>query len=181
MNPHRKIAAMPAAAFAALVAAGCASTPTVKTDHDPRVNLSDYRTFDVKTGQVLVNGMADNRDTLVRDRVESALERELRQKGLAKTAQSPDLIATYSAGARTGTDYNYNYYSAPYGYGGSVRAGAWPNEYADGTLLIDLIDPDTNKLVWRSIVEMDSADDLRSAENISLAVDKALENYPGAR
>jgi hypothetical protein len=176
MNGHRSTAARAlTSALAAIAAASCAGT-TVKTDRDPRVDLSDYRTFDVKTGQVLVNGVPDTRDTLVRDRVESALERELREKGLAKTEQNPDLIATYSAGARTVTEYD-DYYDA--NYGGTRTGGTWAYESTDGTLLIDLIDPTTNKLVWRSIVEMDSTDDLRSAKEISSAVDKGLEKYPG--
>jgi hypothetical protein len=147
MNVHiRAISGL--AAGLGLSVLGCTGTE-VRTDRDPGVNLAKYRTFDVG-GQVLVNGVPDRRNTLARDRVEAALEQELQQKGLAPSAQSPDLIAIYTAGSR------------------SVNS--------DSTLLIDLIDPRTNKLVWRSVVEMNH--DLRSAKDVYKAVGKALERYP---
>lgn len=175
MSGHIRRIVLKTATFVAIVAAGCATT-TVKTDKDPSVNLSSYRTFDVRSGQVFRNGVVDKRDTLVRDRVESALANELQQKGLAPSPQDPDLIATYSAGARSGK-MERNHYSG-LSYGGT-HTGTWVDEYTEGTLLIDLIDPETNKLVWRSIVEMDDERDLRSAKNITMAVSKALEKYPG--
>jgi hypothetical protein len=173
-----KITSALAVAFAGVTGLGCASTH-VRTDQDPRVDLlDDYHSFDVKRGQVLVNGVADRRNTLVRDRVESALERELQEKGLAPNAQNPDLIATYTAGSRdimeldNAWDGVYRGYGYGYGYG-----AAWVDEYTESTLLIDLIDRRTNKLVWRAIVDID--DDLRSAKTVNKAVDKALAKYPG--
>jgi hypothetical protein len=170
-STHCALAAVTALAAAA---AGCAST-TVRTDSDPRVNLAQYDTFALRRGQVLVNGVADNRDTLVRDRVESALGQELQQKGLEPSAQNPDLIATYTAGARSVAEFEDDWDGVVYG----GPRGAWVDEYTRGTLLIDLIDPKTNKLVWRAIVDMGEDEDLRSAENIRKAVDKAFEKYPG--
>ena len=158
-----------ATAFAGANVLGCATTH-VKTDQDPRVNLENYRSFDVKTGQVFVNGVPDRRDTLVRDRVEAALTRELTQKGLAENPQSPDLIATYTAGARDIVELD-DWYGVGYG-------GPWAEEYTESTLLIDLIDPKTNKLVWRSIVKMDDEDDLRNSKKVASAVDKALKKFP---
>ena len=146
----------------------------VRTDKDPGTNFAAYETFDVQPGEIFVNGVADKRDTLVRDRIETALEQELGQTGLQQTAQSPDLIATYTAGGRSVTEYDDDWD----GVYGNMHDD-WPDEYTEGTLLIDLIDLKTNKLVWRAIVEMDAEGQLRSAENIRKAVDKAFEKYPG--
>jgi hypothetical protein len=174
MNAHVKINAL-AGVFAGAALLGCASQ--VSTDRDTTVNLAKYRTFDVKSGQVLANGVVDQRNTLVRDRVETALTRELREKGLEPTAEAPDLIATYTAGTREVVDYDM-WSTAPYGWG--YGAGTWDDdEYTETALLIDLIDPQTHKLVWRSVVEMGEGD-LRSTKEVYEAVDKALERFPGA-
>ena len=48
---------------------------------------------------------------------------------------------------------------------------------APGTLVIDFIDANTNKLVWRAVARAENKD-FRKQENIEKAVDKALEKYP---
>jgi hypothetical protein len=174
MNAHKSINALAGVALSAAFLGGCASQ--VSTDRDTTVNLAKYRTFDVQSGQVLANGVVDRRNTLVRDRVETALTRELKEKGLEPSAESPDLIATYTAGTREIVDTDM-WSSAPYGWG--YGAGTWEDEYTETALLIDLIDPETHKLVWRSVVEMGEGD-LRSTEEVYEAVNKALERFPGA-
>jgi hypothetical protein len=163
-----------AAVIAAFVALGCGTTQ-VRTDRDPDVNLASYRTFEVQQGQVIAQGMVDPRDTLVHDRVQSALQSQLEGKGLTETAQDPDLIATYTARGREVLDVDDDW--DEYARTGFDR-GAYPQQKREGTLVLDLIDAKTNKLVWRSIVEVDN-DDLRSAKTIDKAVDKGLERYPG--
>jgi len=167
--------------LAASMALGC-STTTVRSDRDPRVNLSSYETFEVKKGQVIANDVVDERDTLVHDRVQSAIEQELQQKGLQETAQTPDLIATYTARGQEVVEVMHGG-TRPHDYTGAngwvdSRGGEWLAEDTEGTLVLDLVDAKTNKLVWRSIVEIDD-NDLRSAKTITNAVDKGLEKYPG--
>jgi hypothetical protein len=157
----------------AMTVLGCTGAE-VRTDKDPGVNLAGYQTFQVKSGDVRVEGVVDKRDTLMRDRVESALLDELLRKGLAPSTEDPDLIATYATGTRRVTEVDYDD-GIGWGWG---NTGAWVDEYTENTLLIDLVDSDTNKLVWRSVVEMDD-EDMRKPENISAAVDKAFEKYPG--
>ena len=173
MNRHVRCNIVALAAVSAAAAASCASMQ-VTTDRDPRADFAAYQTFDVKRGDVLVNGVADSRDTLVRERIEVALEQELGQSGLQRTKQGPDLIATYTAGGRSVREDGDDWDGA---YGGLDHDV--PREYTEGRLLIDLIDPKANKLVWRAVVEMESEDQLRSAENLRKAVDKAFEKYPG--
>lgn len=174
MNRNSKLVALiPGLTSALFTLAGCAATQ-VKTDHDPSANFADYRTFQVKGGQVINNGRTDPRDTLVRDRVVAAITQELESKGLKPTDQNPDMVIWYTAGAQTVEDidpdwYGYGpYWGAGYGYD-------WENQ---GTLVIDLIDARTNKLVWRSMAAAEE-DNFRSAEHITKAVDKSLERFPG--
>jgi hypothetical protein len=166
------------AVLAAGWALGCAST-SVQSDRDTRVDLASYKTFEVQRGQVIANGILDQRDTLVHDRVASAMQQELQQKGLQPTSQSPDLIATYTAGGNNVVEvhdaWDDNAYLGPDGY---AWGGTWVDEYPQGRLVLDLIDAKTKKLVWRSIVEVQD-NNLRSEKTITKAVDKGLEKYPG--
>jgi len=153
---------------------GCATTQ-ISTDHDPRADFADYKTFAVQSGQVLRNGRVDAHDTLMRDRIDGALETGFQAKGLETAKQNPDLIVTYTAGAQTyvGTDTGYG--DDGYGFGGPYGDG--PYEFQEGSLLIDVIDAHTKKLVWRSVAQDDDRN-FRSAEYIASTVNKALKQYP---
>jgi hypothetical protein len=163
-------------ALAVCAGLGCATTQ-VRTDHDPNARFSQYRTFALKRGQVVNEGMVDTRDTLTRDRINEALQQELAQKGLEPTNLNPDLIVTYTAGTRTQQAYT-SYWGDTYAY--SPMPYAWSTDYRQAILVIDFIDPNTDKLVWRSVAR-GGEKDLRKPENIEKAVDKALDKFPGTR
>src|SRR5438045_5578171 len=80
---------------------GCATTQ-VRTDQDPTAPLSRYKTFALKRGQVVNEGVVDSRDTLTRDRINEALQGELADKGVQRTNIKQDLIVTFTAGGGTG-------------------------------------------------------------------------------
>lgn len=174
---------------------GCAATQ-VRTDHDQAASLSQYRTFALKRGKIVTEGVLDKRDTLTRDRINEALEKELAEKGLQPTNLNPDLIVTFTAGERTRREVVSNwgdtyaadgyrtagpgpsYWGPP--YGGYVYSAApywWTREFRQGVIVIDLIDANTNKLVWRSIARARDVD-FRKPENIDKTVSKALHELP---
>lgn len=156
---------------------GCATTQ-ISTDHDPRADFADYRSFAVKSGQVLRNGRIDQRDTLMRDRIDGALANEFLAKGLEADPQNPDLIVTYTAGAQnfavpdTGPGgWGYD----GYGFGDYYDDGLY--EVQEGSLLIDVMDAHTKKLVWRSVAVADD-ENFRSPQIIASTVNEALKKYP---
>jgi hypothetical protein len=161
---------------AVLAGLGCSSTQ-VRTDHDPNARFSRYRTFALSQGQVVNEGLIDQRDTLIKDRINSALKDELTQKGLEPTNLNPDLIVTYTAGART-MDELTSYWGDTYAY--TPMPYQWATEYREGTLVIDVIDANTNKLVWRSVARAED-ENFRKPENIEKTVDKALDKFPSPR
>ena len=75
-------------------AVGCTSLD-VKTDHDPTVDFSRFKTF-AFSGLTNLNqgGVLDN--SLIRNRLDTLIDRELRQKGLTQVHpdQNPDLACT---------------------------------------------------------------------------------------
>jgi hypothetical protein len=174
---------------------GCAATQ-VRTDHDAAAPMARYRTFALKRGKIVNEGVLDSRDTLTRDRINEALEEKLAQKGLQPTNLNPDLIVTFTAGERTrrkvttfpGEAYAVDgYWSAGPGpgywnipYGGSAYSTApyrWITNSRQGVIVIDLIDANTNKLVWRSTARAEDVD-FRKPKNIERTVGKALDKLP---
>jgi hypothetical protein len=175
MAIRRMKAALILAALLTGTSIGCATT-RVGTDRDPNVNFAWYRTFAIQTGRVVNNGMRDDRDTLVRDRIDAAIRYVLQLKGLRPTTIRPDLIVTYTAVGLTHGEE---------GMTGNPLNGFTPiyndpslgPHYRQGKIIIDVFDPLKRKLVWRSVATAYNQD-FRSAEFIAQAVDEALEQYP---
>lgn len=168
----------------ASVLSGCAGAQ-VKTDADRDADFSRYRSYALQRGRVLndqsVAGVSEN--PLLEERIQKAIARELARKGLQPTDPSrADLIATYTASARTKvtdtvTPAEPGFEPYDEWYWGPGFEDVRVDEYREGTLIIDLIDADTRKLVWRAIARAESKD-FADADFIRGTVDKAIEKYP---
>jgi hypothetical protein len=161
----------------AVLAAACAAT-SVKTDYDRRADFARYRTYAIRSGPVVREADAEDLPpTVVHDRVLGALAHELAELGMAPAGQGrrPDVIITYSVTAErdpelvetVGGDPNWR-------YGGY---NVFPRDVDRGTLVIDVIDADAKKLVWRSIARAED-EEVRSSEFIERAVEKAMKQFP---
>ena len=168
-------------------AVGC-SAIDVKTDFDPTVDFSRFKTF-AFSGMTDLNqgGRLDN--SLVRDRLESMIERELRQKGLTQTRldQHPDLLVHYWVGVKdkqqvqSRPGVRASSWGDGYGWG-SGYSGDLSYEYREGTLITDLVEPANKTLVWRATMMAELREGME--ENIELtekAVKKAFEKYPPSK
>ncbi len=171
--------------LAACTLAGCAGAQ-VKTDADEDADFSRYRSYALQRGRVLSDEAAPNvsDNPLLEERIQQAIARELARKGLEPTDPSrADLIATYTASARTRQELETVAPAVPgfepydEWYWGPGYEDVWVDEYREGTLVIDLIDANTRKLVWRAIARAKSQD-FADAEFIRGTVDDAIEKYP---
>ena len=141
--------------------------PNVQTDYDPHVNFAQYHTFAFQRGRIVSRlGTNDTDNTLLDNRIRSAVESDLPAKGLQPVAQNPDLVVAYIAGAQNRQqieDLGPTPYAGPFfpGSFGFRRAGAWwgpgydqfyVHDYTEGTLILDFVDPHTQQLVWRAYV-----------------------------
>ena len=121
---------------------GCVSTSAIRS---PNANLAQYRTFAFyeppeahprqlafersPAGQVVRNQIANN----------------LTAKGMTETSTNPDVLVAYHSKLQQKTQVT------DWGYGGFYW-GMGPvsiDQYTQGTLFIDLIDPKTKEVVWR--------------------------------
>jgi hypothetical protein len=174
------------AALAVAALAGCATTQ-VKTDWDKQTNFAQYRTFTIQAGKVIaapgtVEAADSQPDTLVLSRIDAALKNDLVSKGLAPVVQNPDVIVTYTAGARTKEEVVSNWPLYGWGYGrrwsyGPLYDDVWVDRYPQATLVIDVIDASSKKVVFRAVAKADDKN-IRNPRFIQAAVDKALAKYP---
>lgn len=172
---------------------GCAPLQ-VSVDYDPAADLSALRTYDwaaiaqEKAGDPLIDT-----DTLLRQRVVTAVDGELARRGFLRTPRKPGFLVTFfftrdRKESAVGYPY-YPFFGGPYYYGywggwyypGYYGYGMYPREYDEALLVIDFIDPASRKLLWRGMVrdylrfqETPETRDLR----INKAVIAALEQFP---
>jgi len=138
-----------------------------------KTNMSGYHTF------AWMPGTSTNANQQVDAAIKSSATTALQSKGMALQQQRPDLLVSYTVTVGRGTRTNYytpGWYGSPYwGWGGGFGWGwgwrgwyggpyyafggpfpyyggltyAEQEEYKEGTVIIDLIDRRTHKLVWR--------------------------------
>lgn len=172
----------------ALCLVGC-SNLQVTTDFDPDVDFSNVRSYawlDQRSG---VEG-ENNPNSLLDRRVRGAVDAELLARGLAiADRQSADVLVSYHIGVEKKLDVNtihsgYGYGSGWYGSRGRTYAGyseTYVREYEEGTLLIDLIDPARNELIWRGSgqarVQQASTPEERE-KRVREVVGKVLAGFP---
>ena len=161
--------------YAALLGIGLAAAGIsgVKTDYDHSTDFSRYHSFAWKTSRNEANGLADN--SLVQDRVEGAVNRQLASTGLKQDNRNPDLFLSYRFDAKEHRDF----------YSGWHRWGWWDRasesyDYTEGTLVIDMTDAKTNHLVWRAYSTNTGSDlpDVQSAKQMEKLVSGALKHFP---
>lgn len=174
-------------AAAALALSACSSLNT-SWDFDPGVSFNQYKTYSWIEKQGDEAGY--HLDGLMDQRVRDAIESELNQKGFSKTDKvGADLLVNYLTKVDKkinvdtfNTNYGYNPYWGPgWGWGGHVQTQTTVREYEVGTLIIDLVDSKTGKLVWRGSV----ADTIRDKNTpqereakVREAVSSVMMNYP---
>jgi hypothetical protein len=165
---------MTAGAVAILITSGCATTMSVSSHVDRSIAFAQYRTFDWGPADALPTG--DPRldgDPFFKDHVQGAVERALVARGLAlASSDTPDLLIHYHANISQRIDVN----RADQVYGYCQGSGCPPEivSYEAGTLVLDFIDPGTNKLVWRGWAQNSVKDMLRDRDKMAQTIDRAV-------
>lgn len=165
-----------AAAAAILLSAGC-STLEVSTDYDKSADFTKYRTYTWGKGEEIKN-------TIVKKRIEAAVDQQLASKGLKKVESGPDVAVFVHP--RLSKETQVHTYSSGWGYGygwygGMGTTTSTVQEIPVGTLIVDLVDVQKKELVWRGIAKS-QLDSEASAEQRQEKLDEAMrrlfESYP---
>lgn len=171
-----------AVALAVLAGAGCAATMNVSSHVQAGVDFSRYRTFDWGPADGLPVGdprLDDN--ALFQDRVQGAIERTLALKGLEREeAGGADLLIHYHASVSQRLDVNR--LDREQGYCADEDCRGRVVEFEAGTLVLDVVDASTNRVIWRgwSQQQLDDllGDDDRMRRTIEAAVGRMLNQLP---
>lgn len=163
-----------------LAAAGCA-TMTVSADFDPATNFGVYRTYDWAPPDPLPTG--DPRldaNPFFDARVRAAVDGQLTATGLTQSADSPDLLVHYHASVRDRLDVYRIDTERGYlpGYEGAEQVSV----YEEGTLLVDLVDAETLRVIWRGWAQTDIQgvidNRVRMEQMIQEATRRMFERFP---
>jgi len=169
---------------------GC-STLKVDIDYDTAYD------FEGKTKYAIAHNDRESDNSLVIDRVKSAIQESLSKHSFEEVSKDKaDLIFVYHVNVTQRSDIRTDYervgygsYGYGFGYGGygggyGTRIVAVPSTYrwTEGRLIIDALNPKTNKIVWRGVV----SDELTRSETtpdektkyINDVVTKLLKKFP---
>lgn len=170
--------------------AGC-STVKVESDYNRNIDFSQLKTYawlnekDNPSDNVRMN------NKLVIESVRASVEKTLNSKGYVKTdSDKADFVITwFGAIEQKIKAQNIDHFYSSYGYGTLYQNPYWnpqsevinTQEYEEGSLIFDFLDPENNTLLWRGIgrdkvVEGRPDDVVR--QNIDKAVRQILAGYP---
>lgn len=175
--------------FAALN--GCA-TMTITSDYDAFANFSGLKTYAWIPDPKTPSGDPRIDSSLLDSRIRKAVEIHLSARGYVKEKSgTPDFWIGYHAAIDKKMDveilndyYGYGpgfgrFYGAAYAPPGT--ASAYVHEYEEGTLILDIVKPDTRKLIWRGTAQASlnrEATSEEKRERINEAVRRILKKFP---
>ena len=162
-----------------LLLAGCASTPTVTTDHDPAANFASYRTYSWAAKPQIGS-------PLVQQRIVDGIDARLRAKGWTQAPNGQVAIAAHVVASQKQTiDTFYTGSSmGGWGYRGGWRGGmgsatSTVRTYDVGTLIVDMFDASTQQAVWRgSASSTVSSSPEKVNQTVDAALDKMFAGFP---
>lgn len=175
----------------AVLLAGCVS---VRSAVAPNANLGALRTF-AFVAPDNARAPVDPRSrgaTLLGDspagqQIQRQLWENLTAKGYAAAPQGvqPDFLVAYRTVYRERTDVTG--WGGPWAFGGGWGwgwgwGGPWGadvNTYTEGTIVVDFVDPASNRVLWRGTATsvVDHPDNPKLG-HIAKAVDKLMKDYP---
>ena len=173
MNTQRKIINV---VGVILLTAMASSAQQVKTDFDRDADFGHYKTYSWEKVQT--------QDPLWVDRIKEAVNSALAAKGWTRVDSGGDvaLIAVESTQDQQTLNTFYDGFGGGWrwrGFGGFGDSTTTVDTYKVGTLVIDLFDASTKKLIWRGSASDTLSD--KSDKNIKTldkAVQKMFDRFP---
>lgn len=137
-----------------IIAALSCSTVRVESDYDPEADFGSLQTYAWMPDPPAVSSDPLLHSSLLDSRVRSAVDRTLAAKGIRKVSvEEASFLVNYyiSLEHKIRVDTipvsNYGYRGA--GWRGGRLVEARVHQYDEGTLILDLVDPQKNELLWR--------------------------------
>jgi hypothetical protein len=147
---------------------------TVSSHIEHGLDLSRYRTFEWGPADALPTGDARlDKDPFFKDHVQGAVEKGLLAKGFELTAtEAPDLLIHYHA--NISRRMNVNHTDSGYGYCSQADCPEGIAYYEAGTLVLDIVDARTNRLIWRGWAQNSVENMLDDPDSMATTIDRAV-------
>ena len=172
----RHILSLATAILSVFAITACATHMTVSSHVEHGLDLSRYQTFNWGPADALPTGDPRlDKNPFFKDRLQGAVEKGLRARGFELTAiDAPaDLLVHYHA--NIAKRINVNHVEGAYGYCSQAVCPPEVEEYEAGTLVLDIIDAHTNRLIWRGWAQNSVEDLLNDPERMANAINAAVE------
>ena len=168
--------------LAVLISIGCSAPIRVSAHREREADFTQYRTFAWAPADALPTGdpRLDN-NPFFHDYFEGAVEKQLVGRGFEQAESgTADLLLHYHANVRQRFYVGATDSDSPYCSGTDCDGRI--TEYEAGTLVLDMIDGSTNKLVWRGWAQT-SVDGVienqdRMRDHVADAVARMMRLYP---
>ena len=158
--------------------AGISAAQQVKTDYDRTADFAQYKTYSwehVKT-----------KDPLFVDRIKNAVNAALAARGWTQVETGGDvsIVAIQMTSNQETLNTFYNGFGGGWGWrrfggGGMGEATTTTETYRVGTLVVDLFDAKTKKLLWRgSSSDTLSNNSDKNIKNLDKGVEKMFKQFP---
>jgi hypothetical protein len=160
------------------LSAGISAAQQVKTDYDRAADFGQYKTYSwehVKT-----------KDPLFVDRIKNAVNATLAARGWTQVETGGDIsiVAIQMTSNQQTLNTFYNGFGGGWGWrrfggGGIGEATTTTETYKVGTLVVDLFDAKTKKLLWRgSSSDTLSNNSDKNIKNLDKGVEKMFKQFP---
>jgi len=156
-----------------LLFASASLAQQTKMDYDRSANFGRYKTYSwetVKTG-----------DPLMVDRIKSAVNASLGAKGWTEVPSGGDaaLVAIETTRNQQTLDTFYNGFGGGWRWGGFGDATTTTETYKVGTLVVDIFDANSKKLIWRgSASDTVSNSSDKNIKDLDKGVHKMFDHFP---
>ena len=189
-RPQAGLAAAVTLLALAALATGCSGKLKVRTTHD-----SDARFDGLRTYAWMVADESSPRDPRLANReidsrIRSVVDAEMERRGYVKTDEESDFLLKYHAVLEGGLDSTVLDSSYGVGPGWSYdRSWVWSTgmrgsyvpKYRKGALVLDVIQPDDEVLIWRSSAQAKVHVDANPEDRrrrLAVAVQRMLDDFP---
>lgn len=147
---------------------------SVKSDYMKDFDFTKLRTFAFKTDRTSNDPLSSN--SIEAERIQNALTTQLQANGFSQVSQDPNFIVAFysrttpkteiesTPGFGFGLGFGWGYGVPYYGrWRWGLGPDIWTYNYKQGRIMVDMIDPKTNELIWRGVV-MDTVDGIGQSD-----------------
>ena len=165
-----------------------ANASDVKTDFDPEVDFTRFRTFSFIGGKELgKTGLLANPET--RERIKNFISGVMEARGLKEVPVDSqyDMAVRYWVARRPKTDTQMVLDPDPMWAGyPAYYWGAWGlyyteyvvTNYVEGTLVVDLLNPSTKELLWRTYLRQKIEDRVKAYNEAKKNLNTSFKLFP---